>query len=156
MNTWTDSNLLKYDHLPRFFFFENNCLFVKKCLPPSNLTEESLYEHFIDPDAGTFLRLGYALIKFTYQNGKTIFIKYCFALETFFCFVVFHFCAASKNVFAAVSRFVGFVVSDSGHLCPRKLQNQQNERQRQKHFLRQPKKEKRQNNKCFKRKTVLH
>ena len=76
--------------------------------------------------------------------------KVLFRARNIFCFVVFHFLVAVKNVFAAVAGFVDFVVSDSGHLCPRKLQNRQNERQRQKHFKRQHKNEKRQNKKCFK------
>ena len=102
-----------------------------------------LFQHIV--------RVGYTLIKYTYEIGKIKIRKCCFALETFFVLSFFHFCAASKNVFAAVSRFVDFVVSDPGHLCPRKLQNRQNGRQRQKHFLRQHKNEKRQNKKCFKR-----
>ena len=68
-----------------------------------------------------------------------------------FCFVVFHFCAASKNVFAAVSRFVVFAVSLGTGALDRKLQNRQNGRQRQKHFLLQQKNEKQQNTKSFER-----
>ena len=80
--------------------------------------------------------------------------KVLFRARSIFCFVVFHFLVAVKNVFAAVAGFVDFVVSDSGHLCPRKLQNRQNGRQRQKHFLLQQKNEKQQNKKCFERETM--
>ena len=97
------------------------------------------------------VRFGYTRYKNYIQCRENIIQNALFRARNIFCFVVFHFFVAVKNVFSAVSRFVNFVVSDSRHLCRRKLQNWQNGRQRQKHFLLQQKNEKQQNKKCFER-----
>ena len=75
--------------------------------------------------------------------------KVLFRARNIFCFVVFHFFVAVKNVFAAVSRFADFAVSFGTGAVDRKLQNRQNGTQRQKHILRQQKNEKQQTKNNF-------
>ena len=100
----------------------------------------------------TLLNTNQHLERCEYRTASTGY--YTVYTRFIFCFGGFVFVPACKNVFGGVFRFIDFAVSLGTGALNRKLHSEQNERQRQKHFHRQQKNEKRQHKKCFQPKTL--